>query len=62
MQIIPKPAKFEAHQFLQGWSCSALLLPLPILLSALPSFPVSHSQSFQPFIFEFQNTTADLAF
>jgi hypothetical protein len=35
---------------------------LPLLLSAMPSFRVSHSQSSQPFFFYFQNTMADLAF
>ncbi len=65
-----KSAKFEAHQFLQGRSCCKILSygvkrmapSLPVLLSAMPSFRVSHSKSSQPFFFCFQNTTADLAF
>jgi hypothetical protein len=65
-----KPAKLVAHQFLQGWSCCKILsygvkcmAPcLTVLLSAMPSPCVSHSQSSQPFFFYFQNTMADLAF
>jgi hypothetical protein len=51
-----KPAKLVAHQFLQGRSCCKILSygvkrmapSLPVLLSAMPSFRVSHSQSSQP--------------
>jgi len=60
-----KPAKLVAHQFLQGRSCCKVLSygvkrmapSLPVLLSAMPSFRVSHSQSSLPFFFYFKKQT-----
>jgi hypothetical protein len=69
VQITP-PAKLVGHQSLQGRSCCKILSDgvkrmapsLPVLLSAMPSFRVSHPQSSKTFFFYFHNTAADLAF